>query len=250
MTNAAGSSGRIVKLRHGGGQSLPQIRVGDKLQFGYATSPYSKAFSANVVSNPTTGMVPVVSATLDQDIPAGLRTGAVVVDTSAAPTVTVAGCTIGNNRARGFWIQTANVLVENCVVLGSSGPAAELRCDVNKWWEGPNPSNIKFESCTFQECNYGPAKNLAVIDSYALNTNGAVASGKIIENLTFSDCNFTDSNTAMAFQSTGEVLVEGCRFPGAIPSTPPILLGPLVSLTSTGNFVPEGVTISAPLPGT
>jgi len=245
MTNEPGGNARTVRLRHGGGQSLPPLRVGDTLQFAYASAPFSPVFNAGVVSSPGNGMQGTVSAVLNRDIPEDLRRGAVVVDASVAPMVSVTGCTIGNNRARGFWIQTANVSVNNCTVLGSSGPAAEIRCDANKWWEGTNPSNVSFANSTFTACNYGPAKNAAVIYSYAQNPGGSVSSSRVIENLSISDCDFPDSGTVMAFRSAGSVLVKGCRFPAATSSSPPILAAPSVSLTLSGNVLPEGVVASA-----
>jgi len=248
MTDTAGGDSHTVRLRHGAGQGLPPMKIGDKLEFASRNSPYSVAFSAIVRSCPGSGLLQQISSTLDSDIPSSLRNGAVVIDSSAAPAVSVVGCVIGNNRARGLWIETSNVYVYNCVVSGCSGPAAELRCDVNKWWEGPGPSNVAFNTCTFQACNYGAAKNMAVVDSYALNSNGVASSESIINNITFKYCNFPDSTAAMAFLSTGKVWVEWCKFPAALHSIAPILVAPAVELMSFENIVPEGVMVYEAFP--
>jgi hypothetical protein len=135
------------------------------------------------------------------------------------------------------------MLIEDSAVVGSSGPAVEIRSDVKNWWEGPGGSNITFVNCRFSDCNYGAAKNAGMICSYALDRKGATVKNAVINNISFRQCEFDSDGNSIALGSTGSVAIDGCKFLSQT-GLPLVGTGPIV-LTKTNNIM-NGPDITLP----
>jgi hypothetical protein len=238
MRSQATANANQVILSHGKaqGSGLSPPRVGDILKFSTLADPYNVIFSASVVSPPPTGLPIQVTATLDKDVPALLQSGAIVFNSSAHPTIQLSRISIKNNRARGFWLQGLSGDAGDCTVSGSSGPAVELRADVNKWWEGPAPSTVNFTNCRFEDCNYGPGKSGALINSYAEESTGAITAVRAIDTITFTNCDFISSGALMSFKSTRLVNITNCLYTSALPN--PVSVDASTLLIESGNNAP------------
>jgi Glycosyl hydrolases family 28/Right handed beta helix region len=214
MRSTPGPSRRQIILEHGGfsRQGMPPPRIADVLSFSRPESPFETVFSTAVRASPATGMPRSLNIEVSADIPAGLD-DAVVVNESCRPVVSIKGCTIGNNRARGLWLQAATQgVIEDTHILGTSGPAIELRADVYRWWEGPPPANLTFVKCDFSNCNYGPGRNEAIVSTYVQGRDGQNVASTPITNIHFQSCTFSGAGTAAAFHSIAGVSITGCAF--------------------------------------
>ncbi len=80
--------------------------------------------------------------------------GDALANTAYYATTHLRNCVAKNTRARGFLLQTRNVLVEYCEVWGMSLPAIIVSPDIKVWYEvGPSDNvvirNNRFEKCAF-----------------------------------------------------------------------------------------------------
>ena len=69
------------------------------------------------------------------------------------------GCTVRNTRARGFLVQTHDVLIENSYIYGMSLPALLFAPDIEVWWEVGPTKNVEIRNNVIEHC--------AIIDSPA-----------------------------------------------------------------------------------
>ena len=69
------------------------------------------------------------------------------------------GCTVRNTRARGFLVQTHDVLIENSYIHGMSLPALLFAPDIEVWWEVGPTKNVEIRNNVIEHC--------AIIDSPA-----------------------------------------------------------------------------------
>jgi hypothetical protein len=243
MLNRAGSGERETVLLHCGDNklTLPPVHAGDILAFADPSSPYVPVFKAKVTKSPGLQMRKEITVSVDRDIPDALKNNAVINNESAQSTVKITGCKIANNRARGFWLQTSNVTVQDCTVEGTSGPAVEIRSDVKQWGEGPGGSHINFINCRFADCNFGAARSKAMIYSYALDRNNSTVKSPVIDDVTFTGCTFVTKGPSMAFESTGSVSIKKCAFSSTAYS--PFTGTELLKLTLENNQI-NGETVS------
>jgi uncharacterized protein YaiE (UPF0345 family) len=233
LQSTLGSSNHEIIVQHGAAsrQGMPPMHNGDVLQFSAPGAPFTPIFSALVVSGPSTGLPTSMTLTLDRDIPAALRAAAIVYDETAKPTIRISRCTVADNRGRGFWIQGAAGVIDDSVASGCSGSAAELRCDVSKWWEGPAPTNMEFYNCQFEDCNYGPGRNTAIVNTYAQQADGTMSQAAALADLTFYSCAFSGTTPGLSLSSVGVVKTAHCTF-----STP----APAIVLTGTATVLDVG----------
>lgn|GEM_PF-3353319 len=247
MTTVEGTSANQIVICQGGTskQGIPPFYVGDLLEFSSPANPLVPIFSARVLSGPSCGLPTSMTLTLDQNVPTALLSGAVVYDETAKPVVRIARCSVANNRARGFWIQGARGAVMDSIVTASSGPAAELRCDVSSWWEGPAPSNFEFYNCSFANCNYGPGASTATINAYALGTGNVTSALPLMDELAFNNCQFTGGGTGIALSSSDGVQINQCSFDTAVGS--PVLLSSSATLNQSSNTWTDGAAFTSSL---
>ena len=150
-----------VRTMHPQHQGVGGIRAGDRLQF--QSCPHLVPCGEAIARSSTAWNSETTDLAFDDPLPS-LRPGDVVENLSAYPDLTVRGCTIRWNRARGvllngrgkivienntFETAGAAVLVESSPVWGESGPLDDLTISGN----------------TFRRCAHSPMWGRAVIDA-------------------------------------------------------------------------------------
>jgi hypothetical protein len=150
-----------VRTMHPQHQGVGGIRAGDRLQF--QSCPHLVPCGEAIMRSSTAWNSETTDLVFDDPLPS-LRPGDVVENLSAYPDLTVRGCTIRRNRARGvllngrgkivienntFETAGAAVLVESSPVWGESGPLDDLTISGN----------------TFRRCAHSPMWGRAVIDA-------------------------------------------------------------------------------------
>ena len=73
-------------------------------------------------------------------------------------------CTVTHTRARGFLLQSWNMLVENCRIYGMSLPGIIVSPDIRVWYEVGPSKNVEIRNCVFEKCGInGSAANMGAI---------------------------------------------------------------------------------------
>ena len=125
------------------------------------------------------------------------------------------GCSVQNTRARGFLLQSRNMLVENCFIRGMSLPGIIISPDVRVWYEVGPSDHVEIRNCTFEKCayiksgaNFGTIVVKACHDAGAADYPAGVHSDIRIHDNIFRDCN----SSGICVTATDGVVIEGNRF--------------------------------------
>lgn len=83
------------------------------------------------------------------------------------------GCVVRNTRARGFLVQTHNVLIENSYIYGMSLPAMLFAPDIKMWWEVGPTKNVEIRNNIIEySANIKSNANKGAIVFKACHDNG------------------------------------------------------------------------------
>ena len=95
--------------------------------------------------------------------------GDIVGNTAFYADTEITGCTVKNSRARGFLLQTNNIVIRDCNFFGTSLPAILLAPDIKFWHEVGPINNALIENCVIEKC---PAsKKQSFLASIVVNTS-------------------------------------------------------------------------------
>ncbi len=141
-----------------------------------------------------------------------IQQGDILANSDFFASVHINGCTVRNSRARGFLIQSRNVLIENCTLYGLSLAAILIAPDIDYWYEVGPAKNIVIRNNLIEKCAIANVKdNLGVIivkashgegyDTYPCGVHQDIA---IVEN------EFEHNTSSIAFVSaTDGVTITG-----------------------------------------
>ena len=119
-------------------------QAGDVIDF-YDSSSFAHLGSATIIDTQAS------TYTFDA-LPANVGAGAVLSNTALRPQTIIRNVTVLSNRARGFLLQTDNVLVENCTFKDTALAAILLAPDLEHWYEMSPASNVTIRGNTFESC--------------------------------------------------------------------------------------------------
>lgn len=100
-------------------------------------------------------------------LPSGLKVGDVLGNATRVPRVRISNCTIRNNRARGFLIQTRDAIVEGCVFENCTAGGVWVMTEVVYFFESIGTRDVTVRNNTFKNCNYGAAMGEGVLSAIA-----------------------------------------------------------------------------------
>ena len=91
--------------------------------------------------------------------------GDFLANTSFFAQTEIKNCTVKNTRARGFLIETADVVIENCKFFGITGPAIIAAPDMRTWNEMAPSQHLMIRHNVFEKCGCGdePKKSGGVL---------------------------------------------------------------------------------------
>lgn len=96
----------------------------------------------------------IVSAS---SIEGALAPGDILANEAFFASVHLDHCECRNTRARGFLLQSKNMLIENCRVYGTSLPGIIISPDVRVWYEVGPSENVVIRDCVFEKCAFIPS---------------------------------------------------------------------------------------------
>lgn len=125
------------------------------------------------------------------------------------------GCTVRNTRARGFLVQTHNVLIENSLIFGMSLPALLLSPDIRVWWEVGPCKHVEIRNNVIEHCAHIPsgANQGAIVFKACHDGSTDDYPAGVHEDLYIHDNRFIDIPTSAIFISSAKnVRIENNRF--------------------------------------
>lgn len=98
------------------------------------------------------------------NIDGNVHEGDVLANTAYFASVHVDNCVVRNSRARGFLLQSRNIVIENCVFYGISHAAILIAPDIDYWYEVGPAKNIVIRNNKIEKCAYAAVQdNLGTI---------------------------------------------------------------------------------------
>lgn len=103
-----------------------------------------------------------------------VKRGDLLANLSDFPDVRVSGCTVRNTRARGFLLQSRNILIEDCIFEGTSLPGIIISPDARRWAEVGPTTNAVVRNCTFRRCGIASSSSNAGVVSVKASHDGPI----------------------------------------------------------------------------
>lgn len=103
----------------------------------------------------------------ESPLPVDMKIGDVLANMSRLPKVRIANCRVGNNRARGFLLQTHDVVVENCTFSNCTSGGVWANNEVVFFYEGVGADSLTIRNNTFENCNYAGPIGEGVISAFS-----------------------------------------------------------------------------------
>ena len=100
-------------------------------------------------------------------LPDDCRPGDVLADATKTPRLRIDHCTVRNNRARGFLIQTRDAVIENCTFENCTSGGVWVMTEVVYFNESIPPRKVTIRNNTFTNCNYGGPIGDGVLSVFA-----------------------------------------------------------------------------------
>ncbi|MBO5051689.1 MAG: right-handed parallel beta-helix repeat-containing protein [Clostridia bacterium] len=167
--NIHGQAGEITEIREDGSMKLQH-------RFRNGLSPlrdqWARAGDVIEVYDPETFVCKgklTLASYQDGEVTVSATAGEYAVGDAIANTAFFAathlrGCEARNTRARGFLLQTHNILVEDCHVWGMSLPSIIISPDIKVWFEVGPSENVIIRNNVFEKCAFiKSAANLGAI---------------------------------------------------------------------------------------
>jgi hypothetical protein len=95
--------------------------------------------------------------TFTEPLPADLRPGDLLGNSSRAPRLRIRNCTVRANRARGVLCQTRDAVIENCTFRHCTGPGVLVLTEITHFHESIGTRDVTVRGCVFDNCSRGAA---------------------------------------------------------------------------------------------
>ncbi|CAG7650581.1 right-handed parallel beta-helix repeat-containing protein [Paenibacillus allorhizosphaerae] len=153
----------LVQLIHGMQKGVVIAEPHDEMNFIRSDSLTSYS-SAEVVSADRLN-ADFTAITFDRPLPETMRIGDAVENKTWNADLTVRGCTVRANRARGFLITTPGKVLLEHNTISAPGAGIKISGDANLWYESGAVGDVTIRHNRFLACNYCfPDWGRAVID--------------------------------------------------------------------------------------
>lgn len=201
---------------------------GDVLEYGGGSEPLLPQGQLRVVEARQEPKAKRTVIRVAEPLPAAVGEGALLANLATTPSLRVRNCSVRGNRARGFLLQTRDVLVENCRFEGVSGAGIQICTDADEWHESLGAQNVTVRNCLFRDCNAGVARRAAALDIFADLAKGRAAAAGVHADLHLLGNTFeANHGAAINVGSADGVEVRGNRFLAPKP--------PVIRITNSRN---------------
>ncbi|QJD87107.1 right-handed parallel beta-helix repeat-containing protein [Cohnella herbarum] len=188
--------------------------VGDRIELvrGQTLEPYAPNEIAGVEVCPDGGL----RLQLRQPIPEGLAETDLIANLTRAASLTIRNCSVRNNRARAFLVQTRDVEIENCTFDHCTGTAIHLNCSIY-WYESLSVNRVSVRNNRFVECGFG-AGTIGGAEAMVVSVESPGAVVGVHRDIRFTGNVIHGRNgMALRIESAQGVRVEGNEFISSSP---------------------------------
>ena len=179
--------------------------AGDAIEACAVDAPLLPTLQFTVAEAHIDGARTVISST--EALPAAITVDSLLANTATLPVVRVARCQVRGNRARGFLLQSRDVVVADCTFTDISGAAIQICCDDAQWCEGPGARDVRIHGCYFADCNFGIARRGAILDLFADLAGNHPAPAGVHRFIGIDHCIFAGIGTSIHIGSADDVHV-------------------------------------------
>ncbi|MEI6520156.1 MAG: right-handed parallel beta-helix repeat-containing protein [bacterium] len=176
-----------------------------------------------------------------EKLPAGAGENTVLTNISTSPKVRISRCKVHSNRARGFLLQTRDVVVNDCIFEDISGAGIQICTDAAEWWESLGSRDVTIKNCIFKRCNFGVAHREAALDIFSDLPKGRQSAAGVHQHLHILD-NIFEDNTGAAINvgSADDVEINKNRFATGNNPTVIIMNSRNVTITDSKQLSGKG----------
>ncbi len=197
----------LARLVHGQQDGLHTVSKGDQLAFAdgrnFSTMGLAQVVGVDVLDTRS------VVYTLDREVDLG-DGHAVAMRWDPEIDVRIAGCTAGNNRARGFLISTlGRVVIENNT-LHTPGSAIQCCCDASSWYESGPVHDLTVRGNRFVDCLYGVWGRALIVVSPVFDSSASADAPAVNKNIRVLDNEIVTSDPRLVYAKS----IEGFAFTG------------------------------------
>ena len=144
-----------------------------------------------------------------------MKPGDVLANDKDFASVEITGCSVKNTRARGFLLQSRNMVVADCTFTGLSLPGLLISPDIRVWNEVGPTVNTEVRNCTFEKCgmNGSPANLGALTVKTSHDVHPGTDPAGVHRDIRIVGCRFTNcGNSGVFVSSTDGVKVRDNTF--------------------------------------
>ena len=183
------------------------------------------------------------SMTLD-DVPARVAVGDLFNNISMTPRVRISGVHVHRNRARGFLLQSQDVIVEQCTIVNPTGIGIFVTMDVNYWFESGQGKDVILRNNTIVGANKHLLREGAITVKCGHDAGGTDYPAGVHRNIAILNNTIRDTaNSGIYACSTDGIDIRGNTIEQA-SQTPSLANGSYaVFLKNCANGVVKGNTV-------
>ena len=218
------------------------LEAKDRVEFLHPETLLSYATGTVKTVEPA-GQNNVYRIEMSRPLPKEIAKGHVLGNVTRVPKLQISKCTVRNNRARGFLIQTRNAVIEDCTFENCTFGGLWVMTEIVYFDEGVGTRNVVVRNNTFTNCNYaGPVGEgvlsiFAYLKDFAFPPKPGVHRNIVLENNTI-----RGSDNAGIFVAGAENVVlrgnritDACRQPKSDPGRAAIYVMSTRQAAITGN---------------
>lgn len=219
----------LAKFGHFQQEGICVFRPGDRIRFvdNRNMTPYGELTvqAAEMISGQ------YFRLTTQEMLPEELRENHVVENITRMPDIFICGCVAGNNRPRGFLVNTnRKAVIENCTFFNMNS-AIECCGDANSWYESGPVSDILIRNNRFENAAYAGGvavnicpvvpdkgaetyhKNIVIRNNHFVQHEKRFLSARFVRGLVFADNTFALDETLPSHKQVGEegIRMENCE---------------------------------------
>jgi hypothetical protein len=217
--------------------------AGDVLEYGVGDQPLLAQGQLTVASARQDVLQQRTVIHTTTPLPASVGSSTLLANLSATPAVRIRRCQVRGNRARGFLLQTRDVVVEDCDFTDVSAAGIQICTDAAEWWESLGARDVTVQRCTFRRCNFGVARRAAALDIFADLPHWTAAAAGVHQRLHLLNNTFVDNaGVDLQLGSAADVEVRGNtgtpRFTVIVTNSRGITFTSNTNLTLTNHGTP------------
>ncbi|ANQ47442.1 right-handed parallel beta-helix repeat-containing protein [Flammeovirga sp. MY04] len=174
--------------------------------------------------------------TFKEKVPSKIKAGDLLENLTAYPSLTVRGCNISNNRARGLLLSTPKKVVIENNYFHTEMSAILIPVESGHWYESGSVSDLVIRNNVFQDCNFGGLDH-SVIRFVTDDDNQNIAFKNIvIEDNTIN----TFDHLVFEISNTQNLVVKGNKINKSNTFSPLFKGNPIIQVKSSENIVFDG----------